>query len=56
MTIDPQAPTMVGWPAIISMPAITVAFVFLVFVGMFFGLYSTNEASKLSPIEALHYE
>lgn len=48
--------TMVGWPTIISWQAMAVAFVFSVVVGLFFGLYPANKASKLNPIEALHYE
>lgn len=48
--------TMVGWPTIISWQAMAVAFFFSVAVGLFFGLYPANKASKLNPIEALHYE
>ena len=48
--------TMVGWPTIISWQAMAVAFVFSVAVGLFFGLYPANKASKLNPIDALHYE
>ncbi|WP_455245212.1 ABC transporter permease [Petrachloros mirabilis] len=47
---------MVGWPTIISSEAVITAFVFSVAVGLFFGLYPANKASKLNPIEALHYE
>lgn len=47
---------MVGWPTIISSEAVLTAFVFSVAVGIFFGLYPANKASKLNPIEALHYE
>ena len=47
---------MVGWPTIISWQAMATAFVFSVAVGLFFGLYPANKASKMNPIEALHYE
>ena len=47
---------MVGWPTIISWQAMVAAFVFSIAVGLFFGLYPANKASKMNPIEALHYE
>lgn len=48
--------TMIGWPTIISPEAIVVAFLFSLIVGVFFGLYPANKASKMNPIQALHYE
>jgi putative ABC transport system permease protein len=48
--------TMVGWPTIISLQAVVAAFLFSIAVGIFFGLYPANKASKLNPIEALRYE
>jgi len=48
--------TMMGWPTIISPQAVVIAFFFSVVVGIFFGLYPANKASKLNPIQALHYE
>jgi putative ABC transport system permease protein len=48
--------TMIGWPTIISPEAVIIAFFFSLVVGIFFGLYPANKASKMNPIEALHYE
>ena len=47
---------LIGWPTIISSQSIAVAFLFSLAVGIFFGLYPANKASRMNPIEALHYE
>lgn len=43
-------------PPSVSISTIVIAWVFSAGVGIFFGLYPANKASKLDPIEALRYE
>ncbi|MCD1258781.1 ABC transporter permease [Paenibacillus athensensis] len=44
------------WPFIISWWTVAAAFGFSAAIGMFFGLYPANKASRLLPIESLRYE
>jgi putative ABC transport system permease protein len=45
-----------GWPFTVSGRAILLAFFFSAAVGIFFGLYPANKASRMQPIESLRYE
>ncbi|MEA3431629.1 MAG: ABC transporter permease, partial [candidate division WOR-3 bacterium] len=45
-----------GGQSVITLSSILLAFFFAVGVGIFFGMYPANKASKLDPVEALRYE
>jgi len=45
-----------NWPTLISSTSVVYAFFFSAAVGIFFGFYPARKASRLDPIDALHYE
>ncbi|KKM12749.1 hypothetical protein SY88_02500 [Clostridiales bacterium PH28_bin88] len=44
------------WPPLVSWVTIMIAVIFSTGIGITFGLYPANKASKMDPIEALRYE
>ncbi|QWV95462.1 ABC transporter permease [Geomonas oryzisoli] len=46
----------IGWPTLISVNTIIIAFGFSAGVGVFFGFYPARKAASLNPIDALRYE
>ncbi len=45
-----------GAQSVVTLSSILLSFFFAVAVGIFFGMYPANKASKLDPVEALRYE
>lgn len=45
-----------GWSTIVTTTSIVLAFGVSVFIGIVFGLYPAVRASRLDPVQALHYE
>ena len=49
-------PQLLGWPTMVSTPAIVGSVVFSAAVGIFFGYYPARKAAALDPIDALRHE
>jgi putative ABC transport system permease protein len=44
------------WPTLVTQSSVILSFLVCFFTGVFFGYYPALKASRLDPIEALHYE
>jgi putative ABC transport system permease protein len=45
-----------GGQSVVTPGSVLLAFFFAVVIGVFFGMYPANKASKMDPVQALRYE
>jgi len=45
-----------GGESVVTPSSVLIAFLFAVIIGVFFGMYPANKASKMDPVKALRYE
>jgi len=45
-----------GGESVVTPGSVLIAFLFAVIIGVFFGMYPANKASKMDPVKALRYE